>query len=211
MLRAVHALIAPQSFKGSLPASSVAEAIAAGLPRGWSADLLPMADGGEATVEALLASLGGQRQTTLVDDPLGRPVQAHWALLPDGRAAIEMAAASGLTLLDSHECDPRRATTYGTSQLLAAALDAGAEEVLVGLGGSATNDGGAFTLQALGARLLDSSGKELPRSVIHLQRLAQLELTGLHHRLAGTRLLALSDVTNPLLGPNGATAVYGPQ
>jgi glycerate 2-kinase len=207
----VRALVAPQAFKGSLPALAVAQAMAAGLSGSWEHDLLPMADGGEGTVDALLAALGGERRAAVVEDPLGRGVKAGWAMLPGGVGAIEMAAASGLPLLAEHERDPRRATTFGTGQLIAAALDSGVSELIVGLGGSATNDGGAFALQALGARLLDSAGKDLPRSVIHLQRLARLDLSGLHARLAHVRLRAMCDVTNPLLGPQGATAVYGPQ
>jgi glycerate kinase len=204
-------LISPQAFKGSLPAPDVAAAIADGLAASDEAELLPVADGGEGTVEALLAALGGERRTATVADPLGRPIEAQWALLPDGRAAIEMAAASGLPLLGSSERDPRRATTFGTGQLVAAALDAGAREVIVGIGGSATNDGGSFALQALGARLLDSSGKELPRSVSRLKRLSRLDLDELHPRLRDARLRVMCDVSNPLLGPSGATAVYGPQ
>src|SRR5581483_8290656 len=196
---------------GSLSASGVAEAIARGVPPSHKTDLLPVADGGEGTVDALLAALGGERRETNVEDPLGRPISAAWGLLPDGRAVVEMAAASGLPLLEDNERDPRRATTFGTGQLIAAALDAGATVVIIGLGGSATNDGGAWALAALGARLLDSGGKELPRSVIHLQRLARVDFAGLHPRLREAKLRVMCDVTNPLLGPAGATAVYGPQ
>jgi glycerate 2-kinase len=207
----LNVLVAPQAFKGSLTAGEVAKAIAAGIPGTAKVTLLPIADGGEGTVDALLSALGGERHMAVVDNPLGRSIEAGWAMLADGRAAIEMAAASGLPLLELSERDPRRASTFGSGQLIAAALEAGATEILVGLGGSASNDGGAFALQALGARLLDSDGKELPRSVIHLQRLAHLDLEGLHPRLRASRLRAMCDVTNPLLGPEGATAVYGPQ
>jgi len=203
-------LVAPQGFKGSLAAAEVAEAIAAGLPEEHEAEPLPVADGGEGTVEALLAAIGGERRSTVVEGPLGQPVEATWAMLADGRAAIEMAAASGLPLVGA-ERDPRRATTYGTGQLIAAAIDEGASDIIVGIGGSATNDGGAFALEALGATLLDSAGKPLPRSVIHLQRLAQVGLDAVRQRLGGVRLRVMSDVTNPLLGPSGATSVYGPQ
>ncbi|MBV8085778.1 MAG: glycerate kinase [Chloroflexi bacterium] len=207
----MRVLIAPQAFKGSLSAAEAASAMAAGLPQGVSAELLPVADGGEGTVDALLAALGGSRVSTPVRGPMGSAVTAAWGLLPDGRAVIEMAAASGLPLVRPDERDPRRATTYGTGELIAAALEAGAREVIVGIGGSATNDGGAGALAALGARLLDSAGKELPLVVIHLQRLARLDLAGLHSGLASARLRVICDVTNPLLGPSGATAVYGPQ
>lgn len=207
----MRVLIAPQAFKGSLTARQVANAIQTGAPPGIEAEVLPMADGGEGTVDALLSALGGERRIAVVDDPLGRLVEAAWALLPKGLAAVEMAAASGLPLVRPEERDPRRASTFGTGQLIAAALNSGATELIVGLGGSATNDGGAYALQALGARLLDGAGMELPRSVIHLQRLARLDLANLHPRLRTVRLLAMCDVTNPLLGPEGATAVYGPQ
>jgi glycerate kinase len=203
-------LIAPQAFKGSLTASAVASAIGRGLPPGWEAELLPVADGGEGTVDALLAALGGQRISTAVQGPMGTPVSADWGLLPDGKAVLEMAAASGLPLVTGDR-DPRRASTYGTGQLIAAALDAGAHEIIVGIGGSATNDGGAGALAALGARLLDSAGKELPLVVIHLQRLSTLDLSALHPGLAAAKVRVICDVTNPLLGPSGATAVYGPQ
>ena len=207
----MRVLIAPQAFKGSLTAREVAEAIAAGAPAEHGVERLPVADGGEGTVEALLSALGGGQRMAVVDDPLGRLVEAAWAMLPRGRAAIEMAAASGLPRLEVHERDPRRASTFGTGQLILAALESGASEIIVGIGGSATNDGGAFALQALGARLLDSDGKELPRSVIHLQRLAHIDFSGLHARVHEARLRVMCDVTNPLLGPEGATAVYGPQ
>ena len=207
----MRVLIAPQAFKGSLSAAEVASAIAAGLPGGVSAELLPVADGGEGTVDALLVALGGSRVSTVVRGPMGSPVTADWGLLSNGWAVVEMAAASGLPLVPPNERDPRRATTYGTGQLMAAALEAGAREIIIGIGGSATNDGGAGALTALGARLLDSAGKELPLVVIHLQRLAQLDLSGLHPGLASARLRVICDVTNPLLGPSGATAVYGPQ
>src|SRR5712691_4209189 len=176
----MRVLIAPQAFKGSLSTAEVARAIEAGVPREHDCELLPVADGGEGTVDALLAALGGEKRTVVVEDPLGRPVEAHWALLPDGRAAMEMAAASGLPLLELGERDPRRATTFGTGQLIAAALGSGASELIVGIGGSATNDGGAFALQALGAKLLDSSEKVLPRGVIHLKRLNRVDFSALH-------------------------------
>ena len=211
LVSSARVLVAPQAFKGSLSAAGVAEAIAAGLPAAVSAELLPVADGGEGTVDALLTALGGERRSTLVQDPLGRTVEARWGLLADGRVIVEMAAASGLPLLEPKKRDPRRASTYGTGQLIAAALDAGARDIVVGIGGSATNDGGAGALQALGVRLLDSSGKELPRVVIHLQRLTTIDWSGLHPGMREARLRVMCDVSNPLLGPTGATAVYGPQ
>lgn len=211
MLAFMRVLIAPQAFKGSLPAAKVAAAIVRGLPAGCEPDLLPMADGGEGTVDALLAAIGGRRQTSVVRDPLGGPVQARWARLKDGRAAIEMAAANGLTLLRESQRDPRKGTTYGTGQLIGEALATKVKEVVVGIGGSGTNDGGAFALAALGARLLDARKNDLPQDVLHLRRLRTLDLSGLPWQLRDVHLRVMCDVTNPLLGPNGATAVYGPQ
>jgi glycerate kinase len=158
-------LICPQEFKESLTAREAADAIAEGIRRVASdadLDLAPMADGGPSTVEAVLASVPGERKRAVVQDPLGRPVEAVWALLADGRALVEMAAASGLALLRPEERDPRRTSTFGTGQLIRAALDAGCRRIIVGVGGSATNDGGAGMAQALGARLLDSQGNDLP-------------------------------------------------
>jgi glycerate 2-kinase len=210
-LGCVRVLIAPQAFKGSLTAAKVAAAIKRGLPPGCEADLLPMADGGEGTVDALVAAVGGRRRTATVEDPLGRQVKARWARLQDGRAVVEMAAGSGLPLLKAQELDPGRASTYGTGQLIAAALDSGATEVIIGLGGSATNDGGAGALAALGARLLDSRGKDLPPGALALARLSEVDLGRLQPTPGEVELRVMCDVSNPLLGPTGATAVYGPQ
>ncbi|MDE3074668.1 MAG: glycerate kinase, partial [Chloroflexota bacterium] len=171
-------VVAPQAFKGSLSAVEVASAMAEGVRRsGGGAEVvqLPMADGGEGTVDALLVALGGERRQETVEGPLGKPVQSTWALLPDGRAAVEMAAASGLTLLPPHRRDPRRTSTYGTGQLIRAALGAGPTEIIVGLGGSATNDAGAGALQALGMRLLNETGQELGRGGAALTQLARID------------------------------------
>lgn len=207
-------LIAPQEFKGSLTAAEAARAIADGvrdaLPKAQIA-LQPMSDGGAGLVDALLAALGGQRLTSPVHDPLLRPVDAAWALLADGRAAIEMAAASGLTLLAPGELDPLRATTYGTGELIRAALDRDYDEVIVGVGGSATVDGGAGALQALGVRLLDASGADLPPGGAALARLHRIDLSALDPRLAQARVRVATDVRNRLCGAEGAALVFGPQ
>jgi glycerate kinase len=173
--------------------------------------MAPLADGGPGTVDALVRALGGEYRTARVEDPLGRPVVARWGWLPDGTAVVEMAAASGLSLLPPSERDPRRASTFGTGQLLLAAMDAGARRLTVGLGGSATNDGGAGAAAALGARFLDAEGRTLPPGGAALARLRRIDLAGRTPRLAGVELVLATDVTNPLLGPRGASAVYGPQ
>jgi glycerate kinase len=211
----VRVLIAPQEFKGSLSAAEAARAMAEGLRRalpGVDLDLAPMADGGPGTVEALVAAGGGRRLTASVADPLGRLVEAAWGLLEEGpTAVIEMAAASGLVLVRPEERDARRASTYGTGQLIAAALEAGCRRLIIGLGGSATNDGGAGMAQALGARLSDEEGRDLPRGGAALARLASIDVSGLDGRLRNCHVLGATDVTNPLCGAHGASAIYGPQ
>jgi glycerate kinase len=207
-------LIAPQEFKGSLSARAAARAMAEGLRRALPdalLDLLPVADGGPGTVEALIEAASGDLKEITAQDPLGRPVQAAWGLLPDGTAVIEMAAASGISLLTAAERDPCRASTYGTGQLIRAALDEGCRRIIVGVGGSATNDGGAGAAQALGARFLDAEDKELAAGGAALARLARVDASGLDQRLAGCQVLVATDVTNPLCGPEGASMIYGPQ
>jgi glycerate 2-kinase len=208
-------LIAPQEFKGTLTASEAAEALRAGLREAAPEvilDVAPLADGGPGTVDALLAGAPGERHSLTVQGPLGAPVQAAYALLDSGRTAIiEMAAASGLSLLAPGARDARRASTYGTGQLIRAALDAGCTRIIVGLGGSATNDAGAGALTALGYRFLDPEGRELPLGGAALRRLARVDATQRHPRLTEVELLAATDVTAPLLGPNGASRLFGPQ
>lgn len=207
-------LICPDSYKDCLPAAAVAEALARGVRAADSAatcDLVPLADGGEGTVAALVAANGGQMRCTTVTGPLGEPVDASWGLLDQGQAAIEMASASGLELVPAARRDARLTTTRGTGELLRAALDAGAERILLGIGGSATNDAGAGLAQALGVRLLDEHGADLPLGGAALARLARVDATGLDARLASIDLRVACDVDNPLCGPRGASAVYGPQ
>jgi glycerate 2-kinase len=216
----IHVVIAPDSFGGALDSVSVTDAIAAGWSRVRPNDeltLAPMADGGEGTLAALRAALGERADERSIEtvDPLGRPVTATWLLLDDGHGAfVEMAAASGLHHLSPEERTPdnaRAATTRGTGDLLRAALDAGVARITLGLGGSATTDGGTGMLSALGARFLDRSGAELPPGGGPLARLDRIDTSGLDPRLAAVQLVVASDVTNPLCGTRGAAATYGPQ
>jgi glycerate 2-kinase len=214
-------LIAPQEFKGSLTAIEAAAAIAVGARRALpSAEVIevPMSDGGPGLVDAMLAARGGERVETDVHDPLMRPIPAAWAILDEHAAAhrertaaIEMAAASGLVLLRPDERDPLVATTYGTGELILAALDLGCAWIIVGVGGSATLDGGAGAMQALGARLLDASGGDLPPGGGPLERLDRIDLTGRDARLARVAIRVACDVTNTLCGPAGAAVMFGPQ
>lgn len=208
-------VIAPDSYKGSLSARQVAEAMAAGVRRVLpeaELDLVPIADGGEGTVDALVAATGGEVRTVTVTGPLGEPVAAAFGLLSDGQTAvIEMAAASGLPLVPPDRRNPLVTTTYGTGELIRAALDAGARHLIIGLGGSATVDGGAGMLQALGARLLDAAGAPIGPGGGALPALARIDLAGLDPRLAECTLTVACDVDNPLTGPRGAAAVFGPQ
>lgn len=207
-------VIAPDSFKESLSARAVAEAIAAGWARVYpDADLLlcPMADGGEGTVDALLSATGGTLQQTRVSGPLGDPVEARWGLLQDAQAIIEMAEASGLHRVEAARRDVLAASSHGTGELIRAALDAGVRRIVLGLGGSATNDGGAGLLAALGVRFLDRAGQELALGGAALASLSQIDLTGLDTRLAQVEVMVAADVDNPLCGPRGASAVFGPQ
>lgn len=207
-------VIAPDSFKESLSAPDVAAAIA----RGWQqvfpeAECLlrPMADGGEGTVDALLAAVGGERREHQVHGPMGEPVTAHWGWLGQGTAVIEMAAASGLHWVPREQRDARRASSFGTGELIREALEAGARRIILGLGGSATNDGGMGLLQALGVRFLDEQGHELAPGGAALARLDQIDLSGLDARLLQVQVEVAADVDNPLCGPRGASAVFGPQ
>lgn len=208
-------VIAPDSFKGSISAEAACAAIASGVRQAWPyAELIsvPLSDGGEGTASTLAAATGGRMMTAPVQDPLGRPMQAQYALLGNGRTAVvEMAAASGLTLLSPAERNPLVTSTFGTGQLIKVALDQGVEELIVAIGGSATNDGGSGALQALGAKLLDSEGRELPPGGAALLSLQKLDLSGIDQRLHRIRLRVACDVDNPLTGIQGASRVFGPQ
>ncbi|NEG69474.1 glycerate kinase [Bifidobacterium choloepi] len=208
-------LIAPDSFKGSLTARQAADAMERGVRRAMpDAEIVcvPMADGGEGTVQSLVDATGGQLVTATVTGPLGTPVDATYGILGDGATAvIEMAAASGIQFVDDNTKNPLVTTTYGTGELVRDALDHGVRSFIVGLGGSATNDGGAGMAQALGVKFLDAAGEELPFGGAALADLATLDVSGLDARLAESTIRLASDVTNPLTGPTGASAVFGPQ
>ena len=207
-------LIAPGVFKHSLGASAVAEAIARGLARSGldaNCDMLPIADGGNGTLDAFLAQ-GGKRVRVTVRDPLGREIEAAYGLIDDGHTAvIEMALASGLELVGADNLDPLSTTTYGTGQLLQAALEAGARRFIVGMGGSATVDGGAGAVQALGVRLLDTNGNAIPDGGGGLAQVATVDASGLDPHWQETEVIIASDVDNPTLGERGAAAIFGPQ
>ena len=214
MERAPRFVFASDSLKGTLSSADAAHLLGAAAERhfpGCSWVAVPMADGGEGTVDALLAACGGEKIRAVVEDPLGRPVEASYAMLPGGRAVIEMAAASGLTLLAPGERDPRATSSYGTGQLILDALTRGARDVTVALGGSATNDGGMGLARALGARLLDAEGTELAGIGSDLGRVACVDVSGMNPLVAGASFHTMCDVDNPLVGPEGASLVFGPQ
>jgi glycerate kinase len=208
-------IVAPQSLKGSLSAAETGQAIAEGAREIYpeaTIRIVPVADGGEGTTQALVDATGGRLVEREVTGPLGQPVLAFFGLMGDGRSAvIEMAASSGLPLVPAEQRDPRIATTYGVGELILAALDEGRTHFIIGIGGSATNDGGAGMAQALGARLLDAQGNELPYGGAALAQLARIDREALDPRLRGCVFEVASDVNNPLCGPTGASAVYGPQ
>lgn len=208
-------VIAPDSYKESLSAAEVALAIEAGFREvfpGARFCRLPVADGGEGTVDAMVAALDGRRVPVRVTGPLGEPVEAFYGLCGDGATAvIEMAAASGLALVPPAQRNPLLTTSFGTGELIRAALDEGARHLIIGIGGSATNDAGAGMLQALGAALLDGAGRALARGGGALGDLARIAVDGLDPRLAACRIEVACDVDNPLTGARGASAVFGPQ
>jgi glycerate kinase len=211
----MNIIIAPDSFKGSLTAVAAADAIEQGiravLP---TAELVrvPLADGGEGTAQALVDATGGRIVQHRVFGPLREPVEAYFGILGDDTTGVvEMAAASGLALIPAERRDPRIATTYGTGQLIAAAMDKGCTKVIIAVGGSATNDGGAGMAQALGARLLDNNGEQVGPGGAELVRLAKIDVSHLDARVQRTEFYIATDVSNPLCGPEGAAAVYGPQ
>ncbi|MFA0627023.1 glycerate kinase [Vibrio sp. 10N.222.49.A3] len=213
-------VIAPDSFKESLSAVSVAACIEKGFREIFpDADYvtLPLADGGEGTVDVLLQGLAGQKRTNKVQGPLGTLISAEWAMLEPSvqsskrTALIEIAAASGLDLLTPEQRDPLVASSFGTGQLILEAIEQGAQTIILGLGGSATNDGGAGIVQALGGKLLDRAGQELSRGGAVLADLASIDLTGVDSRCSDIELIVACDVDNPLCGDNGASYIFGPQ
>ena len=208
-------VIAPDSFKGSLTALQVAAAIEVGLRRVFpdaAIKKIPMADGGEGTVQSLVDATGGEILTARVRDPLGNPIDAQYGVLGDRvTAVIEMAAASGLTLVPEDKRDPRITTTYGTGELIRAALAQGCRKLIIGIGGSATNDAGAGMAQALGAKLLTASGEQIEPGGGSLVALNSIDLSALDPRIAEAETVVACDVNNPLTGEEGASHVYGPQ
>jgi len=208
----MHVLAAPDKFKGSLTAREVAERIAVGIAAETPqvpVVLAPVADGGDGTVDAALAA-GFERVRVRAEGPTGEPVETAFAVR-DGVAVVEMADVSGLRRLPEGRLAALQASSYGTGEVIRAALEHGCQTIVLGIGGSASTDGGAGMVQALGGRLLDSAGDELHRGGGALAGLARVDLTGLDPRLGTTRLIVASDVDNPLTGPRGAAAVYGPQ
>ena len=205
-------IIAPDSFKGAMSASEVCEIIGEEAKKAFpEAEIIkiPIADGGEGTVDAFLSIFGGEKVFAKVQSPLGRTIEAFFGLLPGKTAVIETAQASGLTI--EKENDALSASTFGTGELIRRVLDEGAKKIILGLGGSATTDGGAGAVQALGGKFLDESGNEIPRGGKGLSKLHKIDLSGLDERLKETEFTVLCDVKNPLFGENGAAYVYAPQ
>jgi len=213
----VRILVAPDKFRGTLTARQAAEAFSTGWRRERPDDdleIVPMADGGEGTMDALVDALGGRVEAATVTGPLGDPVDAAFASVPSQGGTlgvVEMARASGLALLDEGRRDPLRTTTRGTGELMARAIDAGAARLVVCIGGSATNDGGVGMASALGGRFLDATGRPIAEGGEALVALARIDLSTMHPGLARVQVTGACDVDNPLTGPSGASAVYGPQ
>lgn len=213
-------LISPDSFKGSLTALQAAQAMESGvlsakrdleISENIDIIIIPMADGGEGTVEAVISAVGGKLVSTKAVDPLGREIDSFFGILPDNTAIIEMAAASGLNLLEAEERNPMITTTYGTGQLIKVALDMGCKNIIIGIGGSATNDGGVGMAQALGIKFLDKEGKQIGFGGGELYKIDKIDTSNLDSKIKDVNFVVASDVKNPLCGPEGASAIYGPQ
>ena len=208
-------VVAPDSYKGSVSAQDVAQAMERGILRVFPAAQVrqvPIADGGEGTVDALVAATNGEIRRAEVSGPLGDKITACWGILGDGQTAvIEMAAASGLPLVPAQQRDPRTTTSFGTGELIRAALDAGLRKIIIGIGGSATNDGGVGMARALGIRFTGDDGSELPEGGAALAGLQRIDLSMLDPRVGEAAIAVACDVDNPLCGARGASAVFGPQ
>ena len=207
-------LIATDSFKGSATSAKAAELIAQGVQRACPqahVHCVPIADGGEGTVDALLAARGGERRTLQVEGPLGGQIEVSYGILSDGSAVMEAASAAGIGLSSCSEEDALHASSFGLGQMILDALDRGSGRIYLGLGGTGTSDGGAGLAQALGARVLALDGSEVNRGLIGLRDAVRIDLSGLDFRLKVTEIVLLTDVTNPLYGLDGAIHVYGPQ
>jgi glycerate kinase len=208
-------IAAPDSFKGNMSAPEACAAIEEGVLRADKnavVQKIPLADGGEGTARAVTEAAGGRFITVSVTGPLGEKTEARFGLIDDGRAAVlDMASASGLELISRDRLNPLKATTYGTGELIAAALDTGAKELIVGIGGSATNDGGIGLISALGFKVLDEKGDPVGQGGEALAKIASVDISGADKRLRDVSVKVACDVTNPLLGPQGASAIFGPQ
>jgi glycerate 2-kinase len=208
-------VLAPQGFKESLTGMEIAEAMSIGVKRVWpeaETVLIPVADGGDGTLQALVDSSGGSLRSAPVEDAIGRTIEAQWGALGNGTTAvIEVASAVGLARLGQDERDVRNASTFGVGQLFTEALDAGFTDFIVGVGGSATNDGGAGMIQAMGGKLTDSAGKDIARGGIALSDLANIDVSELDPRMKDVIVVVACDVNNPLCGTRGASAIFGPQ
>ena len=208
-------VLAPQGFKESLTGMEIAEAMSIGVKHVWPdavTILIPVADGGDGTLQSLVDSSGGDVRTAMVEDAIGRTIEAEWGALGNGTTAvIEVASAIGLARLGQDERDVRNASTFGVGQLFIEALDAGFSDFIIGVGGSATNDGGAGMIQAMGGKLTDANGDDLARGGIALSNLANIDVAGLDPRMSGANVVVACDVNNPLCGPRGASAIFGPQ
>ncbi|MDR1802839.1 MAG: glycerate kinase [Treponema sp.] len=208
-------IVAPDSFKGNMSAPAVCSAIEAGILRAdkkAKIHKVPLADGGEGTARAVTEAAGGKFTEVTVHGPLGKKIKAGFGLIEKGKVAVlDLASASGLELLRREELNPMKAGTYGTGELIKAALDTGAKEIIIGIGGSATNDGGIGMISALGFRVLDEKGKPVGEGGEALAKIASVDFSSADKRLKDVSIKAACDVTNPLLGPKGASAVFGPQ
>ena len=215
MVKKLKVVAAPQTFKGSISALNAAEAISIGVKNIYpSAEVLlcPVADGGDGTLETLVEVSNGNIVECVVEGPTGTPVEAQWGAMGDEQTAvIEMARTSGLALLDLNERDPLNASTYGLGEAILSALDQNYRKFIIGIGGSATNDGGAGMAQAVGISLKDEFGKEIPRGGAALSKLHSIDTAGIDPRIKQSEFMVACDVNNPLTGPEGASAVYGPQ
>ena len=215
MVKKLKVVAAPQTFKGSISALNAAEAISIGVKNIYpSAEVLlcPVADGGDGTLETLVEVSNGNIVECVVEGPTGTPVEAQWGAMGDEQTAvIEMARTSGLALLDLNERDPLNASTYGLGEAILSALDQNYRKFIIGIGGSATNDGGAGMAQAVGISLKDEFGIEIPRGGAALSKLHSIDTAGIDPRIKQSEFMVACDVNNPLTGPEGASAVYGPQ
>ena len=208
-------IVAPDSFKGNMSAPKVCSIIEAGILRAdkkAKVYKIPLADGGEGTAKAVTEAAGGEFVKVMVQGPLGKKIKTEFGLIEKGRVAVlDMASASGLELLKREELNPMKATSYGTGELIKAALDKGAKELIIGIGGSATNDGGIGMISALGFKVLDEKGKPVGHGGEALAKIASVDCSGADKRLKNVSIKVACDVTNPLLGPKGASAIFGPQ